>query len=41
VLGRFEKDQQEEVKAVIEDGVNTVESICALGLEMTLSGKRI
>jgi peptidyl-tRNA hydrolase, PTH1 family len=41
VLGRFEKDQQEQLQSVLEDSVKTVESICALGLEMTLSGKRI
>lgn len=41
VLGRFRKDQQEELNIVLQDSVKTVESICALGLEMTLSGKRI
>lgn len=41
VLGRFGKDQEEDLRKVIQDSVSTVESICALGLEMTLSGKRI
>ena len=41
VLGRFGKDQQQELGIVIQDSISTVESICALGLEMASSGKRI
>jgi peptidyl-tRNA hydrolase, PTH1 family len=41
VLGNFENEQQEQLREMIEDSVNVLESICALGLAMAISGKRI
>jgi peptidyl-tRNA hydrolase, PTH1 family len=40
VLGKFRKDEEDTKSIAVRDAVEAIESICALGMEAALSGRR-